>query len=76
MLARSLTSPPATAAAKRSVRGGQVAGHVAAIAVAGHRQPGGIGDPLGDQLIDGLEEVPLVGRSPSRRAAAVKNSSP
>ena len=36
---------------------GQVAGHEAAVAVAGDRQPLRVGEPLGDELVDGLEEV-------------------
>ena len=36
---------------------GQVAGHEAAVAVAGDRQPLRVGESLGDELVDGLEEV-------------------
>ena len=57
MLVRSLTTPPATAAANRSSRLGQVAGHVAAVAVAGDREPVRVGDALGDELVDRLQEV-------------------
>ena len=36
---------------------GQVARHEAAVAVAGDRQPLRVGESLGDELVDGLEEV-------------------
>jgi hypothetical protein len=47
---------------------GQVAGHEAAVAVPAHRQPGRVGDALGDQPVERLQEVPLVGLAPRPQA--------
>ena len=50
----------------------QVAGHEAAVAVAGDGQPLRVGNPLGDELVDRLEEVFRVGLAPGADAARVE----
>ncbi len=46
------------------VPAGEVAGHEAAVAVAGHGEPPCVGHPLGDEGVQRLEEVPGVGHAP------------
>ena len=42
----------------------QVTRHVAAVAVSGHSQPIGVGEPFCDEGVDRLEEVPRVRLAP------------
>ena len=51
---------------------GQPAGHEAAVAVAGDREPVGVGEALGDERVDRLEEVVGVGDAPRALHAVVE----
>ena len=50
----------------------QVAGHETAVAVAGDREPIRVGDALGDELVDRLEEVLRIGLAPGAEGAGVE----
>ena len=54
------------------VVGGQPRGHEAAVAVAGDREPVGVDEALGDQRVDRLQEVEVVGDAPRALDAVVE----
>ncbi|MCP9965476.1 hypothetical protein LUX57_10305 [Actinomadura madurae] len=72
MLTRSLTVPPGDGRREPVVVTGQPAGHEAAVAVARHREPVRIREPLGDEPVERFEEVGRVLDAPAAADAVVE----